>query len=368
MDLGVRYLKVVAASQRNLVGIRADRRAESPPFARWPCSTPAKVRTKSTSRRRSIISAICGPRRPMSFPCKPWSFAVRLLPTTRTSSPTTCNGWKRPRSRDGPADRKGGWSYGEMPGRTVAGDGSNSQFALLALYEAGRVAETGQIQRHHPPRDLGTRPQLLDQQPARGRRLLGLLQAHARHRQHDLCRHFLAGDCRRRAPRARRQSDRRPDRRLLSGPLGRPGPDRPGHRLAAAALHRPGQSARRRPPAAASGITIISTAWSAPDGSPRGARSASTIGIAKGPATWSRPSAPSSRGVPGKAAATPKTTKTSPPAWPCCSSPRDAGPCSWPRCNMARRPSRGAGTSTGIATATTSTTSRSTSSRSGGGN
>ena len=28
---------------------------------------------------------------------------------------------------------------------SVAGDGSNSQFALLALYEAGRAAETGQI-------------------------------------------------------------------------------------------------------------------------------------------------------------------------------------------------------------------------------
>ena len=41
-----------------------------------------------------------------------------------------------------------------------------------------------------------------------------------------------------------------------------------------------------------------------------------------------------------KGRAMPKTTKTSPPAWPCCSSPRDAGPCSWPRCNTVRRPGR----------------------------
>ena len=67
-----------------------------------------------------------------------------------------------------------------------------------------------------------------------------------RHRQHDLRRHCLAGHRRRRPPRARRQGLRRPDRRLLSGPLGRPGPDRPGHRLAAAELHRRGPI---RPPA-----------------------------------------------------------------------------------------------------------------------
>ncbi|MEI8373401.1 MAG: DUF4159 domain-containing protein [Planctomycetota bacterium] len=48
--------------------------------------------------------------------------------------------------KSGPADRKGGWSYGMVPTeRSVPGDASNSQFALLALYEAARVAETGQI-------------------------------------------------------------------------------------------------------------------------------------------------------------------------------------------------------------------------------
>lgn len=44
--------------------------------------------------------------------------------------------------KDAPADRKGGWSYGTLPTEgAVGGDGSNSQFALLALYEAGRAAE-----------------------------------------------------------------------------------------------------------------------------------------------------------------------------------------------------------------------------------
>ncbi len=44
--------------------------------------------------------------------------------------------------KNGPADRKGGWSYGAMPNeRSVSGDGSNSQFAMLALYEAARAAE-----------------------------------------------------------------------------------------------------------------------------------------------------------------------------------------------------------------------------------
>ena len=56
------------------------------------------------------------------------------------------NGWKKPRLKSGPADRKGGWSYGAMPNeRSISADGSNSQFALLALYEAGRAAESGQI-------------------------------------------------------------------------------------------------------------------------------------------------------------------------------------------------------------------------------
>jgi hypothetical protein len=48
--------------------------------------------------------------------------------------------------KSGPADFKGGWSYPPLRGeRSGAGDCSNSQFALLALYEAGRAAETGQI-------------------------------------------------------------------------------------------------------------------------------------------------------------------------------------------------------------------------------
>jgi hypothetical protein len=43
--------------------------------------------------------------------------------------------------QSGPAGRKDGWKYDEQTG---SGDPSNSQFALLALYEAARAAEAGQ--------------------------------------------------------------------------------------------------------------------------------------------------------------------------------------------------------------------------------
>ena len=100
---------------------------------------------------------------------------------------------------------------------------------------------------------------------------------------------------------------RRPDRRLLSRLLGRPGPDRPGHRLAAAELLRPRQSAfaaRRRP---------LALLLSLRAGACRAALLAAKIGehdwYREGAASWSRPSAPSSREVPGKGAATPRTTE-----------------------------------------------------------
>jgi hypothetical protein len=48
---------------------------------------------------------------------------------------------------DGPNEYIGGWSYGEVPNsRNFSGDPSNSQFALLALYEAGRMAESYKVQ------------------------------------------------------------------------------------------------------------------------------------------------------------------------------------------------------------------------------
>ena len=288
--------------QRNLVGISAVRRAGSPPFARWPCSTRAKVRMRRTSK-----GALNYLRR--LRPKTTYVVSLQTMVLCR-ATPVDDQDDHRPQCRMAGRDPGQGrpgrpqrrlvvWSSSIE--RSVDADGSNSQFALLALYEAARVAETGQIQRHHPPRDLGTHPHLLDQQPARGRRRLGLLKAHGRHRQHDLRGHCRAGHFRRRPPRARRQGVRRPDRWLLPGPLGRPGPDRQRRRVAEEALHRPGQSARHARRQPASGTTIISTGWSVPDDSPRGARSASTIGIAKGPTTWSRPSAPSSREVPGKA-------------------------------------------------------------------
>jgi len=49
---------------------------------------------------------------------------------------------------EGPADRRGGWSYGEnaLGQRAILqGDGSNSQFAVLALYEAARAAEKNNL-------------------------------------------------------------------------------------------------------------------------------------------------------------------------------------------------------------------------------
>ena len=51
----------------------------------------------------------------------------------------------------------------------------------------------------------------------------------------------------------------------------------------------------------------------------------------------------------GKGPAMPRTTRTSAPAWPCCSSPRAAGRCCWPSSTTARA-------KTGTSTATTWTT------------
>ncbi len=48
--------------------------------------------------------------------------------------------------REGQPDRKGGWAYGASDRNVgIPGDASNAQFALLALYEASRVAESGRI-------------------------------------------------------------------------------------------------------------------------------------------------------------------------------------------------------------------------------
>ena len=205
----------------------------------------------------------------MSLPCRPWRCAVRLR---RYQDVIARNvEWlEETQIKNGPPDRKGGWSYPAPAGWSVAGDASNSQFALLALYEAGRAAEADPVHIHVTIRRETwerVRNYWINNQTTNDG-AWGYTSS-GRHRQHDLCGHRLAGDRRRRAARARRQGDRRPDRRLLSGLLGRPGPDRPRPGLAGEALHRPGQSALVAP-SAASGITIISTGWSVPDGSPRG--------------------------------------------------------------------------------------------------
>ena len=102
----------------------------------------------------------------------------------------------------GVADRKGGWSYGENaigPRGTIQGDGSNSQFALLALYEAARAAEKHHLHIKIERETWELRPQLLDHQST-GQRRLGLLQDNGTDGQHDLCRHFVARDLQRHAP------------------------------------------------------------------------------------------------------------------------------------------------------------------------
>ena len=280
----------------------------------------------ATGARLSPQAAI--PRRPMSSLCKPWSFAVRPLPTTRSSSAAMSNGWRIPRSR---AARPTAKAAG--PTARCLTDGPSAATARTVNSHCWPCTRPAAWPNPAKSTSLSTaRPgnasapigsTTSDEEDG----TLGLLQAHGRHRQHDLCGHRLADDRRRRPPRAGRQSVGRPDRRLLLGPLGRPGANRAGHRLAGGDILPSMPIRPRRRPAAASGTTIISTDWSVPVDSPHGGRSASTIGIAKGPPAWSRPSAPSSREAPGKAVATPKTTKTSPPAWPCCSSPRDVGPC-----------------------------------------
>ena len=109
-------------------------------------------------------------------------------------------GWNEHQVKEG--QRKGAWSY---PG--PGGDNSNSQFAVLALYDAQRVGvevsrETWELRRrllaHHAER----------------RRLLGLRSRRRRHRQHDVRRHRRLAICRGRARIGRRRGRKWP-RRLL---------------------------------------------------------------------------------------------------------------------------------------------------------
>ena len=179
--------------------------------------------------------------------------------------------------KGGPPDRKGGWSYGAMPGeRSGAGDGSNSQFALLALYEAGRAAEAGQIhvtihrETWERIRTIGSTTSAMTEPTAPG-----VTTRPARHRQHDLCRHCRAGDLRRRPPRTRRQ---RSTATQIDGCYRAASEDQDRIERGVDWLRRH-FTVQSNPPstptAVASGITIISTAWSVPDDSPPGARSAS---------------------------------------------------------------------------------------------
>ena len=107
---------------------------------------------------------------------------------------------------------------------------------------------------------------------------------------------------------------RRPDPELRRGGRSTPSLQR-GDRLARPAL--PGRPELRQRPAVE--LSITSTAWSAPAGSPASGSSASTTGTARGPRSWST-TRTSSRGFwQGRSS---RTTSSSRPASPSCSWPR----------------------------------------------
>ena len=159
---------------------------------------------------------------------------------------------------DGP--RKGAWSY---PGGN--GDNSNSQFALLALYEAQRAFDAMHDSMHAgvqiDPAVWRLRQGLLERL-SKLRRLLGLLQGRGRHGQHDLRGNRLDGHCQRHGQPARRQRQGRSGPVLRTRRRGQRR-DRAGNRLAGAKLQRLQQS---RAPRASCGCSITSTAWNASGG------------------------------------------------------------------------------------------------------
>ena len=179
----------------------------------------------------------------------------------------TCSGSKRTKSTK--ADRNGAWSY---PG--PGGDNSNSQFAVLALYDAQRVGV--EVSRAH----LATRRRLLAQH-AKRRRLLGLRARRLRHRQHDLRRHRRPRHLHRRTRIGRRRRRKRPRHLLPPTSARRCKLDRAIDWLGRSLLGEPQSAPRRRRPGLPLLLSLRPRAQ--PAASPLIASSAITIGIAKGP-------------------------------------------------------------------------------------
>ena len=127
---------------------------------------------------------------------------------------------------EGPS--KGAWSY---PGRG-AGDNSNAQFALLALYEAERVGVSAS------DRTWGLAKRYWEKCQNPDGSWGYTIRNSFRHRQHDLRRHHLADHRRGYGAGERRPGDGRPCRVLSRPQPPRRRPHRAGHQLAGAKLLR----------------------------------------------------------------------------------------------------------------------------------
>ena len=169
LDLGVRYLK---SSQRptGLGRIMADIRVESRPFVRWPCSMPVKVRRTDVKKALDYLRNL----RPKTTYVVSLQTMVlcRATPAADQDVIGQTSSGGRNQIKSGPADHKGG-------GHTLK-SGQRRRFEQsIRLWPFTRPPARPKAARSGSPSTahLGTRPHLLDQQPARGRRLLGLLQA-----------------------------------------------------------------------------------------------------------------------------------------------------------------------------------------------
>ncbi len=81
----------------------------------------------------------------MSFPCKPWSFAVRHPVDDQDIIARNVQWLEDTQIKSGPADRKGGWSYGAMPVEPFPATVRTVSSRCWPSTRPARVAESGQI-------------------------------------------------------------------------------------------------------------------------------------------------------------------------------------------------------------------------------